>query len=594
MTVAGGTSAAAQIPAAASVEQALARILAAVMRLPAEEIPLAEAAGRVLAGDITAPRDLWPFPRAAMDGYALRSQDVAAASPARPVALRVRGTGFAGEADAPAVDAGTAVRVATGAPVPQGADAVVPFEDVEVQGDTVWVRSPVPAGRHIFPAGEDARRGEVVLAAGTVLRGGHLGLLASLGTVTVQVVRRPRVAILAVGDELVEPGTPVGPGQVAESNSYALAAEVCLAGGVPLRLGIARDDLDDLTSRIRAGLQADVLIVTAGMSVGERDQVKEAMRRAGVDLLFWRVPMKPGRPAAFGLAGRTAVFGLPGTPGAAMVAFEELVRPALRAMTGGMPIRPWLPARLQTPVRVRPGRFRYLWARAWTCSSGLWVTPLRGQGTATLRSISDANALILIPPEVAELGRGDAVQVQLLAEPDVSAQPGGVPMVAVVGAKGAGKTFLIERLLPELRRRGYRVAAVKHDVHGFEVDREGTDTWRFARAGADVVAIAGPEKVAVVRGVDGEASLRQVQELVGKADLILLEGYSREPVPKIEVRRAGVHSDRPAPAGPILAVVADVPQDGALTFEEIPTLADLIERALRPGLRGPETTRPSS
>jgi len=580
-------------PPAASVKEALDRILAAVPRLPAEEVTLAEAAGRVLAADIAAPRDIWPFPRAAMDGFALRAQDVAAASAAHPVALRVSGVGFAGAADVARVEAGTAVRVATGAPIPEGADAVVPFEDVEVQGDTIWVRSAVPAGRHIFPAGEDARRGEVVLAAGTVLRGGHLGLLASLGTVTVEVVCRPRVAILAVGDELVEVGSVLRPGQVVESNSYALAAEVASAGGIPLRLGIARDDLDDLTSRIRAGLQADVLIVTAGMSVGERDLVKEAMRRAGVDLLFWRVPMKPGRPAAFGLAGRTAVFGLPGTPGAAMVAFEELVRPALLAMMGGAPSRPWLPARLEAPLRVRPGRSRYLWARAAVSAGTLGVTPLRGQGTATLRSISDANALILIPPEVAELRRGDTVRVQLLAEPEVREVPGGVPVVAVVGAKGAGKTFLIERLVPELRRRGYRVAAIKHDVHGFEIDREGTDTWRFARAGADAVAIAGPGKVAVVRSTDAEVSLHQVEEMVGRADLILVEGYSREPIPKIEVRRAGVHSDRPAPTGPILAVVAEVAGEGSLTFEEIPALADLIERTLGPVPRGSAAAGPS-
>ncbi len=594
MTVARRTpSEGRELPAAASVEQARAQILAAVPRLPSEQVPLAEAAGRVLAVDIVAPRDLWPFPRAAMDGFALRAQDVAAASAARPVALRIIGAGFAGSAGAPRLEAGTAVRVATGAPVPEGADAVVPVEDVEVQADTVWVRLAVPAGRHIFPAGEDARAGEVVLAAGTTLRGGHLGLLASLGAVAVEVVRRARVAILAVGDELVEAGSALRPGQVAESNSYALAAEVASAGGIPLRLGIARDDLGDLTSRIRTGLQADVLIVTAGMSVGERDLVKEAMRRAGVDLLFWRVPMKPGRPAAFGLAGRTAVFGLPGTPGAAMVAFEELVRPALRAMMGGAPSRPSLPARLEAPLRVRPGRARYLWGRVWVSSGGLCVAPLRGQGTATLRSISDANALIRIPPEVADLRRGDTVQVQLLGEPEIRAEQAGVPVVAVVGAKGAGKTFLIERLLPELRRRGYRVAVIKHDVHGFEIDREGTDTWRFARAGADAVAISGPGKVAVVRATDGEASLQQVEELVGAADLILLEGYSREPVPKVEVRRAAVRSDRPPPAGPMLAVVADLPGDGSLTFEEIPALADLIERALGPALRGSAAAQPS-
>lgn len=569
-------------PPAASVEQAREWILRSVRRLPAEVIPLPEGAGRILADDIIAPADLWPFARAAMDGYALRAEDVARASPEHPAALRITGAGLAGSASGPRVTPGTAVRIATGAPVPEGADAVIPFEEVEVKEDVVVVPGVVPGGKHIFPAGEDAWRGEVILHAGAVLRGGNLGLLASLGITSITVVRRARVAILAVGDELVEPGIVPGPGQVVESNSYMLSAEVQSLGGISVRLGIARDDLDDLVTRIHAGLRADALIVCAGMSVGERDLVKEALHRAGVALVFWRVPMKPGKPAAFGLAEDTPVFGLPGTPGAAMVAFEELVRPALRRMMGCCNVdRSWLPARLETPVRVTPGRRRYLWARATVHADGLSVEPLRGQGTATLRSVSDANALILIPPEAGELRRGDRARVQLLADPKTpTATAGCVPVLGVVGEKHAGKTYLIERLVPELRRRGYRVAVIKHDVHGFEIDHEDTDTWRFARAGADTVAIVGPGKVAVVQSADGEMSLVGVEELIRGADLILVEGYSGEPVPKIEVRRSGIVSDKPAPAGPLLAVVAEVSDGVSLSFEDIPALADRIETEL--------------
>lgn len=566
-----------QIPTVQSVDDALKTILVHIPRLSAEEIALRDAPGRVLAGDVVAPADLWPFPRSAMDGFAVRSEDVAQATADHPIRLAVRGQVFAG-GTAGTLVAETAMRIATGAPVPDGADAVIPVEMVEVDGDGLCVREPVPSGRHIFPAGEDARRGETIFRAGTMLRPGHLGLLASLGIDWVAVVRRARVALLTVGDELVEPGQAPRPGQVRDSNSFALAAAVEEAGGIARHLGIARDTVEDVARRIRQGLEADAVIVCAGMSVGERDVVKEALTTAGVQIIFWRVPMKPGAPAAFGLADSAAVFGLPGTPGAAMVAFEELVRPALRAMMGYRLLhRPVLTGILASPVSVKPGRRRFLWARAAIDYGRIVVQPLRGQGTATLRSISEANALLLVDPDTADLNRGDSVAVQMLAEPDLRAESPR-PVLAVVGAKHAGKTFLIERLVPELRRRGYRIAVIKHDVHGVVVDREGTDTYRVAAAGAEVTAISGPDRAAVTYRLNREMPLGEVLSLVRDVDLVMLEGYSQEPVPKIVVRRSGVASDKPEPAGPVVAVVTDsADEEESLTFDDIPALADRIE-----------------
>ncbi|MDR7402264.1 MAG: molybdopterin-guanine dinucleotide biosynthesis protein B [Armatimonadota bacterium] len=573
-------------PQAASVEEAWSAICRRVSRLPAEEVDLLDAAGRVLAEDITAPTDLWPFPRAAMDGVAVRAADVAAASPERPVTLPVIGSIFAGQVPGPLLPGGAA-RIATGAVLPPQADAVIPLEQVTLTDQEVIVTAPAATGAHVFPAGEDARRGEVVVRAGTVLRAGQVGLLAALGIARVPVVRRARVAVLAVGDELVEPGRSPDAGQVRDSNTFALAAAVAEAGALPRRVGVIPDDPLRVAAALKAVAAADAVIVCGGMSVGERDVVKEAMRLAGVEVVFWRVPMKPGAPAAFGMSGATPVFGLPGTPGAAMVAFEELVRPALRRMMGCRDVhRPVLVGRLAQPVRVRPGRRRFLWARAEERGGRLVVYPLRGQGTAALRSVSDANALLLVDEGCAGLERGERVRLQLLGAPTTGSDAPAPSVVAVVGAKGAGKTALIERLAVELRRRGLRVAAVKHDAHGFQIDRPGTDTWRFWQAGVEVAAIAGPGKAAVVIRSGGEPALEALLDLVADADVVLVEGYSQSALPKIEVRRAGVASDRPPPAGPVVARVGDERAEGTLTLDDVAALADhLLSSVIH--LRGP-------
>ncbi|MDR7419336.1 MAG: molybdopterin-guanine dinucleotide biosynthesis protein B [Armatimonadota bacterium] len=581
-----------------TVEEALLTILSAVSRGPTDRVPLAEAGGRVLGEAITAGEDLWPFPRAAMDGIAVRSADVVRATADAPVRLQVVGTVYSGEVWSVALAPGMAIRIATGSPVPPGADAVIPRELLQWDQHDALVTAPVAAGRHVFPAGEDARAGEAVMTPGITLTGGHLGLLAALGHATVPVVRRPIVAVLATGDELVAPSAALRPGQVRESNSYALAAEIAALGAVPRLLPPAPDRLPDLESRVLEGLAADALVVCGGASVGDRDLVHDALARVGVAMRFAGVAMKPGGPAAFGTSGARPVFALPGTPGAARVAFEVLVRPALRTMAGHRHIhRPVMRAQLTEPVAVTPGRRRYLWAVIVIDGRGARAAPLRDQGTATLRSAAEANALIDLPAEARDVPVGARVLTHVLADAMPFSATDHPPAVAIVGARGAGKTTLIERLIPALRQRGLTVAVVKHHGHRADPEPEGADTARFSRAGAVETVLAGPGAT-IVRPADGsELDLDRVLGVLGRADIVLVEGYGQSALPKVLVHREGVRSDRPAPAGPVAAHVGDrvpagSPQGGPgvryFGWDQIDELGRWLADLVTSGSRQPE------
>lgn len=578
--------------AATSVEEALNIILRSVSRQSAEEVPLPEALGRVLADSIVAPEDLWPFARAAMDGVAVRAADLAGASDGAPVSLEVVGAIFSGQVWNVPLESGTAVTIATGAPMPPGADAVVPQELVRMGGGRATISHPVESGHHVLPVGEEARAGEAVLHAGTVLRGGDLALAAAMGRCTVPVFKRASVGILATGDELVPPGSSLLPGQVRESNSHALAAEVAALGAAPFRLGIVPDDLALLEGKIREGLAADALVICGGASVGERDLVRTALLRLGAEMKFAGVRMKPGSPIAFGLAGGRPVFALPGTPGAARIAFEVLVRPALCAMMGHREIhRQVVTAKLAEALSVKPGRRRFLWGRAVYGAFGVEVVPLRRQGTGTLRSASEANALIAVEPGESELPVGTRVAAWLLAPPGARVTGGGQPPVlGVAGDSKSGKTTLIERLIPLLRRRGLAVAVVKHHAHMRSVDDEGTDTWRAEQAGAIETVLAGPGGAVYRRPSQEDPPLAQVLAGLRYASLVLLEGYGASPWPKILVQREGVTQDRPEPAGSIIAIVTDGPKcrpagtGGApvFTWQELDEVADLIVSSVVP------------
>ncbi len=394
-----------------SYHEARRIILEQVAVLPAEETPLLGAVGLVLAADVTMPWDLPGWDNSAMDGFAVRSADCTG-----PARLRVTGYIPAGGLPAGAVGAGEAVRIMTGAPVPPGADAIAPVEDVEEAGDSIQLRAAVRPGAHVRRRGEDLRAGEVALPAGTVVGPGEVSVMASAGRLSVPVIRRARVAILSTGDELVEPGQPVGPGQVCDSNGVALAAAVLLAGGLPIPLGIARDDRPALRALLARGLEADALVTSAGVSAGDRDLVKEVLDELQVRQLFWKVDIKPGRPTAFGVRGRTPVFSLPGNPVSSLLTFEQFVRPALLRMMGHRQVyRPLQPALLQEPLGKAPGRVNFVRVRLSRRADGaLLATTAGNQETGILKTLLRADGLAIVPAEQGRLEAGQVVMVQLL------------------------------------------------------------------------------------------------------------------------------------------------------------------------------------
>jgi molybdopterin molybdotransferase len=392
-----------------SVEEALARILATVYVLEPERVGLLEASGRVLTEQVTADRDIPPLTNSAMDGYAVRGADVART----PTRLRVVGEVAAGYVSAVPVEPGTAMRIMTGAPVPDGADTVVRFEDTRPDGDWVEILAVYAPGKNVRQAGEDVRAGQAVLECGQVLRPQEIGMLAAVGRAAVSVVRRPKVAILATGDEVVPPDQAPGPGQIRDANSYAVAAQVQRYGGVPLLLGVARDQ----EALVQRGMQealaqgADLIITSGGVSVGDFDLVKQVLAAEG-EMHFWSLNMKPGRPLAFGLIDGVPLLGLPGNPVAAMISTELFGRPALLKMQGFTDwSRPMVQARLAQPVARKDGRRHYLRVRLQETDAGYAATLTGDQGSGILKSLVEADGLAIIPETVDHLSAGAEVAV---------------------------------------------------------------------------------------------------------------------------------------------------------------------------------------
>ena len=390
-----------------TVEQALEQILSRVTPLPTERVPILSALGRALAEPIISGREIPPWPNSSMDGYAIRAAD----SRTTPARLTVVGTVTAGAMPTRDVRAGEAIRIFTGAPLPVGADAVVPQEDTEVTNGHVTLKTSVTTGAYVRPRGEDLRMGDVVLTPGIALGPAEIGLLATLGASQVLVHRRPRVAILSTGNELAELGREPGPGQIPNTNSYSLFAQVLEAGGEAINLGIAADSLEAIEERLRWGADADMLLSSAGVSVGDYDFVKAALTRAGAELHLWQVSMRPGKPITFGSVDGRPVFGLPGNPVSAMVTFELFVRPALRRLAGLRAIhRLRLRARALAPI-PNPG-FRRGYLRVTLERQGSdWGARLTGdQGSAILTSMVRADGLAVVAGDTT-IGPGDEVEV---------------------------------------------------------------------------------------------------------------------------------------------------------------------------------------
>ena len=413
-----------------SVEEARARILAFVERLEAERVPPLEALGQTLAEDVVAGFDIPPLDNTAMDGYAVRAADTAGASESRPRELRVIADLAAGYVLETAVGAGEAVRIMTGAPVPPGADAIVPFEETDetlrepgeapARGGTVGVFKAAAPAANVRRRGEDIRAGLVALEAGRVVRASEIGVLASLGRTRVAVRRRPEVAILSTGDEIAAPGEERRPGQIYDANAPGVAALVRAFGGRPRLLGIARDTVDDLTASIRAGLDADMIVTSAGVSRGDFDVVKDVLAREGA-IDFWTVRMKPGKPLAFGAfeapdGRRVPHLGLPGNPVSSMVAFELFGRPAIFRMLGreGWE-RPVVRAVARDRIVNTDGRRFFARCIVTTGDDGRLYADLTGpQGSGILTSMSAANGLAVIPEDRPHADPGDEIDVMMI------------------------------------------------------------------------------------------------------------------------------------------------------------------------------------
>lgn len=395
-----------------SIHDAVDAVLAAARPLSDEEVPLLQALGRAAAGRIVSPEQVPTFANAAMDGFAVAGAELEAGRREFRVAVDIPAGRFVGEAVGP----GDAARIMTGAPLPPGVDTVVQVEHTTVSGDAVTVETAPETGANVRPAGEDVAEGDVLFEQGAALGAAEVGLLAAVGIERVRVVRRPRVAILATGSELIPAGRPLQPGQIRNSNSFTAYGQAVAAGADPILLGIARDDPDETRRLLAAALENDVVVTSGGVSVGDYDFVKQVQEELGVQRRFWGIATKPGKPLAFGTHGDTLVFGVPGNPVAAMVSFEMYVRPAILALQGRRDVyRPWFRAAAAEAVGPTKERTEVRRCRLSHVDGRVRFTTTGPQGSGILSSMAGAEGLFFVPPHYPGGGPGVELVVMLLA-----------------------------------------------------------------------------------------------------------------------------------------------------------------------------------
>jgi len=588
-----------------SVEEALEKILSYVEILEPERKPILDCLGQVLAEDVYSAIDIPPLDNSAMDGYALRAKDTRGACESSPVYLAVVGEVAAGSMPTKEVEPSTAIRIMTGAPLPDGADAVVRFEDTDEMtrkssgGDhsQIGILRRAKKRLNVRNRGEDIAKGNLVLEKGRVLRPQEIGVLASLGRSTALVIRRPIVAILATGDELIGLDQPLAPGKIHDSNTYTIAAEVSRYGGIPRILGIGRDSIQSLTEKIDEGLDADMLITSGGVSKGDYDIVKDVLAEHG-EVGFWTVRMKPGKPLAFGImknveGGRKRQvphLGLPGNPVSSMITFEQFARPAILKMMGKQILaKPVIRAIIENNIANTDER--RLFARVMvTRRGGQYYASVTGpQGSGILTSVAKANGLAVIPENSNGAKAGDIVEVQMLDWGEEQGEVKTWPIVSIVGRSESGKTMLVEQLIGEFKRRGFKIAALKHSHCGdIEVDQPGKDTWKFAQAGSDAVCISSPRKLAFIKKSNHDLRVEEVLPIIGhEFDLVLVEGFKKSKLPKIEVHRQELGDDLLCSPEELSAIVTDGPLDSPLadnyklpiiSWADTAAIADFIEK----------------
>ena len=398
-----------------TVSEALHTILSTIALVGIEKVNILSALGRVLAEDIYARRNIPPTDNSAMDGYALIAEDTMGANIEHPLFFDIIEDVPAGNIPRKIVGFAEATRIMTGAPIPEGVDAVVPVEDTELDGDRVKIFAEVSIGQNIRSMGEDVKDGELVLTRGTIIRPAETGMLAALGRSFVTVYQKPLVAILATGDELTDIDGDLSPEKIISSNSYSGAAQVMECGGIPLQIGIAKDTKEDLTEKFKAAMRADIIVSSAGVSVGDYDFVKDVMKEIGVTIDFHQVAQRPGKPFTFGTAGRKLFFGLPGNPVSSMITFEQYVRPAILKMTGHKRIfRKTIKAILKENIQKKKGLRYFLRVRVRYEDERFTVVTTGEQGSGILKSMVLANGIMVLPEDITTIKKGDEVIVQMI------------------------------------------------------------------------------------------------------------------------------------------------------------------------------------
>ncbi len=556
-------------------DEALRRALELAECSPQEFVALDDSLGRFLAADVHAPWDLPAYDNSAMDGYAIRAADTLQASGKSPTRLEIVGRVLAGqEANVP-VGPGQAVRIMTGAAMPAGADTVVRQEATIAADTTVDIRIASERGNNVRLRGETLRQNDLILRRGTRISSHELGVLAAFGLDPVPVSRRPAVHVITCGDEL-HPVSEAADGLTVDSNGPMIAGMARETGARASRSGPLHDDAEPLRKHLtRASQSADLLITIGGASVGERDLVVDSLLAEGATLIFHRVALKPGKPVGLLLLQGRPVFVLPGNPAACAMTFDRLVRPFLRTMLGtprDQLLRPRLPAMLTGEVPKQPALTYFLRAQAELSRAGLRVRVPARQASGQITAGLFGNAIATLPAGSGVIKAGQSIDVELLSAPTIAAGP---PVLAFAGYSGSGKTTALSALICRLRARGLRIAALKHDAHEFQLDREGKDTARFTAAGATAIAIASASRRAVIEETARPTTLSElIATLSIDVDLILVEGYKHDDVPKVVVQRQGIRS-LPASGPSVVAVLTDRPEGITL-----PTFAHGDESAL--------------
>ena len=398
------------------VKEAQKIILGKIQPLEPEKIPLLNTLGAVLQEDICAQRDNPPADNSAMDGYALRFNDISSIGQNNPLSLKVVEDIPAGQKPRKSINPGEASRIMTGAVVPGGADTVVMVEDTKKKNGSVSILKPQKKGSHVRKQGEDFKKGDILLSKGDLVTSSNIAIIATAGYAKLSVNRKPVVAILSTGDELVDVDAKAEDHQIINSNTYLLASQVLESGAKPMLLGIVRDRKDDIKEKLKSANKADIIVTSGGVSVGDYDFVKDAIQDLGSEIVFWKIAMKPGKPLTFSMLSKRPLFGLPGNPVSSFVSFEQFVRPAILKMSGHTDIfRKTIRATLTEGIKKKDDGRRHFLRSTLTYINGSYsVSALSGQGSNMLASLASANSLLIIPESETELKSGQQVEVQVL------------------------------------------------------------------------------------------------------------------------------------------------------------------------------------